>query len=79
MDLKEDIFNELKAKKFKANFAWVFPMYNPFRCELPYTVSLEEFHRTMEELSNDGYFEIGEFMGHPKYTLTDKCEKYINS
>lgn len=76
MDLKREIFNELKAKNLKAKHAWEVKRYIPFCNSLVY-VKLEEFYNTMKELSNEGYFEIRDDIGGPMYILTDKCEQYI--
>lgn len=77
MNLKEDIFYELKSRKIKANEAWVFQNYNNFRADLPYTVSLEEFQNIMNELCLEGYFVVKNITSMPMYILTKKCEEFL--
>lgn len=73
MDLRQEIFCELRNEKATRNYCWKFNLYNKFRNELRIPILEKEFIQMMQALIKEGYFtERPGFGSKPDYVLTEK-------
>lgn len=77
MTLREKIFDELKRLNFGSGYVWKFQQYHgTFRIYLN-PLEQKNFYEVMNELCNEGVFEIITNGDIPTYRLTDIGEKIV--